>query len=175
MLPRSRSDLDAIRAECRALVNTRAGLSSFAAVVPVPGVDVGTDITLLLEMIPAINRRFGLSYEQMEALEPGIREFALVTATSLGSQMIGRAITRQVVVGVLRSLGIRVATKSLARWVPVVGQAVAATISYGVMRHIGNAHIEDCYQVALRSMRGREVIHAEVVETKPARPVRRLR
>ena len=170
MLPRTRADLDAIRAECRALVNTRAGLSSFAAVVPVPGVDVGTDVTLLLEMIPTINRRFGLSYEQMEALEPGVREFALVTATSLGSQLIGRAITRQLVVGVLRRLGIRVATKSVARWVPLVGQAVAATISYGVMRRIGNAHVDDCYRVALHTLESRQVIRAELVE-----PRRRLR
>lgn len=166
MLPRSKAELDAIREQCREMVNKRAGLSSVAAVVPLPGVDVGADVTLLLEMIPAINRRFGLTPDEVEALEPSVKHVVLVAVTSVGSQLIARAVTRQLVTQVLRRVGIRIATKSIARWVPLVGQAVAATISFGAMKLIGNSHIDDCYEVALAALEGQQVLKAELIEDR---------
>lgn len=166
MLPRDRAELDAIRRQCRDMVSRRARLSSVAAVVPLPGVDLGADISLLMEMIPAINRRFGLSPDEVDELDAGTRQLVFVAVTSVGSQLIGRAITRQVVLQLLRRVGIRVAGKSIARFVPLLGQAVAASISYGAMRLLGNAHIDDCYEVALKAGEGRQVLRAELIEDR---------
>jgi hypothetical protein len=41
-----------------------------------------------------------------------------------------------------------VATGSVAKYVPFIGSAVAATISFGAMKLAGNAHIDDCYATA---------------------------
>ena len=46
MLPKSKTELDAIRDECKSMVTKRAGLSGAAAVVPVPGADIGADVML---------------------------------------------------------------------------------------------------------------------------------
>lgn len=148
MLPQSISELERIRNECRTMVTRRAGLSGAAAIVPIPGIDLGADVTLLLEMIPAINARFGLAQNQLSGLDPKVKQFIFVTVTSVGSQLIGRAITQQTVMKVMKTLGVRMTTKTLTRWVPIVGQAAAASISFGAMKMIGNAHIEDCYKVA---------------------------
>jgi uncharacterized protein (DUF697 family) len=161
VLPKSKAELDAIRDECKSMVTTRAGISGAAAVVPVPGADVGADITLLLEMIPTINRKFGLSPEQIDELDPKIKQLIFVTVTSVGSQMIGKAITKQLIVQILKRIGIRVAAKSVAKWIPILGQAAAATISFGAMKLVGNSHVDDCYQVVIKAIEAQQATSIE--------------
>ena len=152
MLPTSKTDLDKVRDECKSMVTTRAGLSGAAAVVPVPGADIGTDVAILLEMIPMINRRFGLTPEQIDDLDPQTKKLILIAITSIGSEMIGKVITKQLIMQVLKRIGISVATKSVAKWVPIIGQAIAASVSFGAMKLVGNSHVDDCYQVALKAI-----------------------
>jgi len=146
-MPRTLAELDAVRRECRALVNRSAGLSGLAAVVPLPGADVGVDVTLFMQLLPAVNRRFGLTPEQVDRLDARTKELVFLGVTSVGSQAIARLVTADVVMGLMRRIGIRVAAKSAARWVPVVGQAASAGISFTAMRLVGNRHVEDCYRV----------------------------
>lgn len=152
MLPKSIGELNEIREECYSLVTKRAGLSAGAAAIPVPGADIGTDVALLLEMIPAINRRFGLSEEQLNEIDSDVRRFILVTVTSIGSEMIGKLITKEAIVFLLKKAGVRVATKSVAKFIPLLGTAVAASVSYGLMRNVGRSHVDDCYNVARRAI-----------------------
>ena len=163
MLPKSKTELDAIRDECKSMVTTRASLSGAAAIVPIPGADVGADITLLLEMIPSINRKFGLSSDQIDDLDPKLKQLIFVTVTSIGSQMVGKAITKQLIMQVLKRIGIRIAAKSLTKWIPIVGQAAAATISFGAMKLVGNSHVDDCYHVALKAIEATQELSTEPV------------
>lgn len=163
MLPRSISELNEIREECYSLVTKRAGLSAGAAAVPVPGADIGADVALLLEMIPTINRRFGLSEEQLNEIDSDVRRFILVTVTSIGSEMIGKLITKEAIIFLLKKAGVRVATKSVAKFIPFLGTAVAAGVSYGLMRSVGRSHVDDCYNVARRAILFAEQKAAEKV------------
>ncbi len=147
-LPRSLAELERVRLECRALVNRSASLSGLAAVVPLPGVDVGADVGLFMQLLPSINQRFGLSPGQVEALDARTKELVFLGATSVGSQVVARLVTAEVVASLLKRIGVRVAAKSAAKWVPIVGQAAAAGISFGAMRLVGNKHVEDCFKVA---------------------------
>lgn len=140
--------LDALRRECRRLVTTRALLSAGAAVVPVPGADVVADVGLLATLLPDISGRFGLDHEQVEKLPPHVAERVFVVASSLGNNVIGRMVTKRLVTSLLRRVGARVATASVARYVPIVGTTVAAAISFSAMKLVGNSHIEDCYRTA---------------------------
>lgn len=148
MLPANLAELNAVRDECKALVTRRAGISAAAAAVPIPGMDIGADITLLLDMIPAINRRFGLTPDQIDQLDPKLKKVVVVAVTSLGSDLIGKRVTKELVIQVLKRIGIRVTSKSVAKFIPLVGQALAAGVSFGAMKMVGNAHVEDCYRVA---------------------------
>jgi uncharacterized protein (DUF697 family) len=142
------AELDRVRDECRRMVTKRSLMSAGAAVVPIPGADLVADIGLLTNLLPAISRRFELDHDQVAALEPGLARQALVMASSMGNTVIGRMVTRKVAMGVLRRMGVRVATASAARYVPLIGSAFAATISFGAMKLAGNAHIDDCYRTA---------------------------
>jgi len=152
MLPTTIEELDAVRDECKKMVTKRAGLSAGAAVIPILGLDLGADMSLLLEMIPAINRKFGLTPEQIEQLDPQVKRVTLVAVTSIGSEMVGKVITKQIIMRILRSLGARVATKSMTRFIPILGQALAASMSFTAMKMVGDAHVDDCYEVALRAL-----------------------
>jgi uncharacterized protein (DUF697 family) len=145
--------LDAIRRECRSMVTKRSLMSAGAAVVPVPGADIVADISILSDLLPKISARFELDHDQVEKLDPNTMQQVFVLAASMGNNVIGRMVTRQVVKGLLRRFGIRLAAGSAAKYVPVLGSALAATISFGAMKLAGNAHIDDCYNTA-RSLIG---------------------
>lgn len=142
------AELDRIRAECRTMVTQRSLVAAGAAVVPIPGADLIADIGLLTRLLPAINTRFELSADQIDKLEPRIAERVLVLASSLGNNVIGRMVTKRIALALLRRVGARVATASVAKYVPFVGSAFAATIGFGAMKLAGNAHIDDCYATA---------------------------
>ena len=143
------AELNRVRDDCKRLVTNRSMVSAGAAVVPIPGADLVADIGLLTKLLPQISTRFGLDHEQVQKLEPHVAQQALVIASSLGNTMIGRMVTKRIVIMLLRRIGARVAAGSVAKFIPFAGSAVAATISFGAMKLIGNAHVEDCYKTAL--------------------------
>lgn len=148
MLSTSVEELDRIRLECRRMVTARSLMSAGVAMVPIPGADIAADIGLLTTLLPDISRRFGLDHEQVEKLDPHIAAKVLVVASSIGNNVIGRMVTKRVATSLLRRMGARVATASVARYVPVLGSGIAAAISFGAMKLVGNAHIDDCYRTA---------------------------
>jgi uncharacterized protein (DUF697 family) len=150
VIPKSISELDRIKEECKSMVNKRASASAAAAVVPVPGVDVGADVAIMMELLPAINRKFGLSPEQIDQLDAAVKGQILVIISSLGSKLVGKFITKEAVVLLLKKIGTRVAVKSVTKFIPFVGQAVSAGISFGAMKYLGNSHIDECYEVCKR-------------------------
>lgn len=141
------------------MVTKRALTSAGAAVIPIPGADLVADIGILTNLLPAISERFGLKEEQIRKMDPSRAQQVLVIASSLGNNVIGRAVTKRMVVALLRRMGVRVATGSVAKYVPFIGSAVAATISFGAMKLAGNAHIDDCYATA-KALRGEAVAPA---------------
>ena len=144
--------LDAIRDHCRALVTRRAALSAGAAVVPLPGLDVGTDVAILIKLLPKINEQFGLTPEQIDQLDSDTKSVVMMFITGLGSSLVGRFITRELVIKVLMKLGVRITTKGIVKFVPLMGQALSASISFGAMKLLGNQHIDECYEVARRTL-----------------------
>jgi hypothetical protein len=155
-LPRSRAELDAVAARCHAMVTRRALVSAGAVLVPLPlpGLDIAADVALLTQLIPAINREFGLTPAQIDELNPMMKVLVYKSIVAFGGAMVGRLITRDLIMQALVKVGMRVTTKTAARLVPVAGQAVSAGLSYSAMRFVGAAHIRDCARVI-------EAIHAE--------------
>jgi len=160
------NELSRIRDECKSMVTKRATVSGAAAAIPLPGVDIGSDVALLLEMIPAISRRFGLSQEQIDAQDPKIKGLILVAITSVGSEMVGKAITKQLIMQLLKQVGVRVATKQVTKWIPFVGSAISAGISFTAMKYLGNSHVDDCYYVAKRVLENKKELELKTTETE---------
>ncbi len=142
------AELDDIRAQCRRLVKRRAALSGVVAATPLPMLDAAADLGILMRMLPKISAEFDLTPKDIEALDPESRAVVYTTVKKLGDSFVGRVVTQRAVMAVLSRLGAKVAGKQVARFTPIIGQATAASISFWLMRHLGNKHIEDCYAVA---------------------------
>jgi uncharacterized protein (DUF697 family) len=163
-LPRSPAELDEVVRRCRKMVTRRALASAGAVLVPLPGADLAADIALLTQLIPAINREFGLTPDQIEDLSPRLKVLVYKAIVAFGGALVGRLITRDLILQALVRVGMRVTTKTAARLVPIAGQAVAAGLSYSAMRLVGDAHIRDCRRVI------EEVFADRGVEMPPAPP-----
>jgi uncharacterized protein (DUF697 family) len=100
----TQAELEAVRAQCRRLVRNRSLISAGVAVVPVPALDVLTDLGLMRQMLPEISRRFGLDAAQVAALDPQRAQRVMAVANRVGSAVIGRVVTERLVASLLRRL-----------------------------------------------------------------------
>lgn len=151
-----------LRDECYAMVNKSSLQSGAVAAIPIPGVDLANDVTILMNLIPKINEKFGLSPEQIDALDPKQKEITLIAITKIGTSLIGRFLTRDAVLKTVTSAGTKLATtataKTGAKIVPMLGPVISGGISYGAMRFVGRSHVNDCYQVALEVLQKRQLL-----------------
>lgn len=133
---------------CRRMVSQRALLAAGVATLPVPGLDWVTDVGILVRLLPQINAAFGLSPEQVERLSPE-RQMVVYKALSTGGAMvIGKVITRDVVLKLLQIVGVRLTTQQAAKFVPLAGQVVSAALTYSALRYVCEQHIRQCADVA---------------------------
>lgn len=133
---------------CRQKVTRRAWLSAGVAAVPLPGLDIAVDAGNVMRMLQEINQAFGLTPEDIEALAPKQRFNVYQILTTLSGSAVGRVVSHQVVALMLKSTFRRLVAKQVARGVPLLGTAVAASLSFTAIRFIGMRHIEDCVAVA---------------------------
>ncbi|MFB8376532.1 hypothetical protein [Paenibacillus taichungensis] len=161
MIPATLEQLEQVRKECRTMVKKRATASAGTTLVPLPGTDVLADVGMLMQLLPAINNKFGLSQKQLDGMDPETKSMIYGFVMSIGSKVIGRMVTKELVVQVLKRVGVRVANKSVAKFVPFAGQGLAAALSFTAMRYVGNKHVEDCYEVVKRMIEQRELIPGE--------------
>ena len=164
MIPATHKDLEAIRTECRSMVKSRAFASGGTSLIPLLGTDVVADVGILMQLLPAINEKFGLAKEDVEGMDAETKAAFYGLVLSMGSAVIGRIVTREVVIKLLQKVGVRMATKQMARFVPFAGQALSAVLSFSAMRYVGNKHTEDCYQVALKLLEERRAKAHELPE-----------
>lgn len=148
----SREELEAIRKTCHSMVTRSSSLSAGTAIIPIPGVDIGSDVAILLRLIPKINDKFGLTPEQIEGLDTESKVMVMTAISNVGSKMAGKYITKKLVVSLLQKMGVKVAATGVAKYVPFVGSAVAGGISFTAMKYMGNSHVEDCYKIALAAL-----------------------
>ena len=132
----------------RKLLNKRAMVAAAASAVPVPGLDWAVDAALLSKLIPEINKEFGLTPQQLDQLSPHKREQVQKAVTMVGSVLIGKLISRDLVIKAAAKIGMRLTTKQLAKYLPFAGQIVAAAVGFAAIRYLGEEHMKDCVRVA---------------------------
>lgn len=148
VVPSTPEEIEAVARHCRKLVTQRALLAAGVAVVPIPGLDWVTDVGVLVKVIPRINEAFGLTPEQIERLAPDRRIVVYKAITTAGGLLIGRLITREIVLQVLRVVGVRLTVQQASKFVPIAGQAVSAALTFSALKYVCEQHIRQCMEVA---------------------------
>lgn len=155
-MPADASALQQAVERSRSKLHRRALVGGAVSAVPIPGLDWAVDAAILSKLLPDISQEFGLAPEQLDALDPSTRAQVEKAVSMVGSVLIGKLLTRQMVVRLARSVGVRMGTKQFAKFVPFAGQAIAAAVGYGALRYLGQRHIQDCVRV---------VEHAQSLQT----------
>ena len=147
VLPAAGQDVQTVAERCRQMVRRRAMVAAGVAMVPLPGLDWVTDVGILVELLPRINTAFGLSPEQIERLAPD-RRIVVYKAISVGGGMlVGKLVTRDLVVMLVKLVGVRLTTQQAAKFVPIAGQALSAALTYSALRYVCEQHIRQCIEV----------------------------
>ena len=133
----------------RQLLRKRAMVARVAGAVPFPGLDWAVDAAMLTRLLPRINSEFGLAPAQIEKLDAREKERVQKAIAMIGSVLIGRVVTKTLVVRFARMVGMRLTAAQAAKYVPLAGQLVSGALGYAALRYLGEQHIRDCVKVAL--------------------------
>ena len=137
-----------VAAHCRKLVTKRALVAAGVAMVPVPGLDWLTDIGVLIKLLPEINRAFGLTPQQIEQLAPDRKIVVYKALSTGGTLLVGRVVTRELVIQALKVVGVRLTAQQAAKFVPIAGQTVSAMLTFGALKYVCEQHIRQCQDVS---------------------------
>ncbi|GGZ08583.1 hypothetical protein ACFFTM_24495 [Pseudoduganella plicata] len=138
------------------MVRRRAAASAAVSAVPLPGIDIVSDLKLFTQLIEDVNREFGLTPEQVDKLQPRFRLIAYQAAVSVGGALVGRLVTRELLLKVVKKSGTKLLAKQATRFVPLAGQAASAAIGFFAFRQIGYQHVEACARVAHELLAAKE-------------------
>jgi len=147
-VPSTPEQIEAAARHCRRLVTQRALFAAGVAMVPLPGIDWITDVGVLLKLLPQINEAFGLAPEQIERLAPDRRIVVYKVLSAGGGLLVGKVVTRALVLNLLKLVGARLTTQQAAKYVPIAGQAVSAALTFGALKFVCEQHILQCAEVA---------------------------
>ena len=106
------------------------------------------DVSVLVKLFGDINKAFGLTPEQLERLSPNKRVYAYKAISAAGGFMVGRVVTRELVIRTLKLVGVRLSAQQAAKFVPIAGQAVSAALTFSALKLVCEPHIRQCIEVA---------------------------
>lgn len=147
-VPDTLTEIQSAVEQSRRLVTRRALMAAGVAVVPLPAVDWVTDIAVLLRLIPEINQLFGLTPDQVEQLAPDRRLAVYKAISTGGGLLVGKIVTRELVVKLLKLVGVRLTAQQAVKYVPLAGQAVSAVLTFSMLKYVCEQHIQQCAAIA---------------------------
>jgi len=138
---------DAALRHCRKLVRRQSLKAAGMSALPIAGVDLFVNAHLLKLTIDEISTVHGLAPEQIATLPPALRTRVDDLAAEVGSYLIGRVVTRQVLQVAVRAFGLRVSAQQAAKLAPVAGLAASAAMSGWMFKRLCDRHLDQCRRV----------------------------
>lgn len=126
---------------CKSLIKTRAGLAAANAINPIPGVDISVDIGILVKLFSEIRKNYGLTDDKINNSE----------YINILGPIVNRIITassKEGIILLLKKFAKSETIKQVSKYFPFVGQAIAASIGFGITLYAGNSFVDDCHEVA---------------------------
>lgn len=136
---------------CTKLISRYAALSAANGLNPVPGLDVSVDLGLLYKMSSSIQEIYGLDEKQIafnaSFINKNKSKLILAKAMQFSSKYIGK----EAILILLKKAGLSIAGKSVSKWVPFIGQAIAAGLGYRLTSSIGDKMLKDAEDIAIET------------------------
>jgi GTP-binding protein EngB required for normal cell division len=142
----SKDFLDKKKEECRKTVTLYAGLSAATGLLPVPGVGVAVDVGALLMLFDVLRKSFGIHH-----VNP--KEMSVPVLAQAANRIIDYATKEGALLLLKRFAGTEL-VKEVGKYVPIVGQVLAASAGFAITKAAGNAYLDDCYKLAEAALDG---------------------
>jgi len=126
---------------CKKDIYTKAGVSAFNALNPVPGVDIAVDVGILIKLFSDIRNSYGLTDETLNS------DHIMTKMSPIVNQVLKYG-TKEGIFILLKQFAGRETVKTVSKYVPFVGQAIAALVGFGIIKLAGDKYLEDCHQIA---------------------------
>jgi small GTP-binding protein len=128
---------------CEKYVSVAAGAAATNGLNPVPGVDVAVDITIIFKLFKEIRENYGLSDDFLTTL----KQSQIPVVARLANNVVKYAATEGILI-LLKKFAGRQALKGFAKYVPLIGQVIAASLGYIITSNVGNSYLCDCHDLA---------------------------
>jgi GTP-binding protein EngB required for normal cell division/uncharacterized protein (DUF697 family) len=139
----SSSFLASKKIACEKYVAYAAAAAAANGINPVPGVDVAVDISIILKLFKEIRDDYGLS----DSFLVNLKQSSIPAVGRLANNVVQYAVKEGIMI-LLKSFAGRQVVKSVAKYIPFVGQAIAAGIGYAITSNVGNSYLDDCHKLA---------------------------
>jgi small GTP-binding protein len=136
------------KAACEKYVTYAAIAAAANGINPVPGVDVSLDLAVLMKLFKEIRESYGLTDDYLADLKAS----SIPAVGRLANNVIKYAAKEGLLMLLKRFAG-RQAVKTLSKYIPFVGQAVAAGIGYAITSNAGSSYLNDCHELAEEALR----------------------
>ena len=133
------------------IVVRHSALSAANGLNPIPGVDIGVDLALLVKMSKEVQNIYGLNKEQQEFTLQFLDKKSAKFVASKVLQYTSRYGGKEAILLLLKKLGTTIATKTASKWLPIVGQVIAAGIGFKMTSWIGNDMVNEAEEIAIET------------------------
>ena len=122
-----------------------AALSAVNGFNPIPGADLAIDLSALAGLLVRIRGHYGLSDTRLE------RYLQYAPAVKALTDKVLKYATREGLLLLLKRFASRQLEKQVSKFIPFVGQAVAASVGYGITVQVGFEFLDTCHELPSRS------------------------
>lgn len=127
---------------CSKYVYIAAGGAAANALNPIPGADIAVDAAVLVSLFASIRTSYGLTEESIRAVE-----IMVPTVAPVAYNIIHHATKKGIMMLLKKFIG-RQTLKQISKYIPFVGQAVAASAGFGITLAAGMAYLDDCHKLS---------------------------
>ncbi len=128
---------------CEKYVSYASWSAAVNGINPIPSVDVAVDISIILGVFKQIRNDYGLSDNALSLLE----ESAIPAISQLANFVVKFA-AQEGILMLLKNYAIGETTKTITKYIPFVGQAIAASVGYAITSNAGSAYLDKCHELA---------------------------
>lgn len=135
--------LEEKKAACERHVVLAAGASAGNALNPIPGVDVAVDLGVLMTLFKEVRESYGLD----DKLLASLKNSSVTMVVPLANRVVEFA-AKQGLIALLKTFAGKQVAKSALKYVPIVGQAIAASLGFAITYGAGTSYLNDCHALA---------------------------
>ena len=130
-----------------------AALAAVNGLNPIPGLDISVDVGLLLKMSNEITNIYGLNKENQEFFNKNFNDLPdnvkFKAALAKAGAFLIKYGGQEAIMLLLKKIVGRVAAKTFSKYIPLVGQAIAAGIAFQMTLSLGEDMVNDAEASAL--------------------------